>query len=137
LIYLLDTNAWIGYLRQSHPGLLARLESHASSDVVLCSVVLAELHYGALRSAPNRLQHNFDLLTKLRSSFGSLPFDDAAAEVHGRLRADLAVRGVPIGPSDLMIAAIALSHGLTLVTHNTREFSRIPGLTSEDWQLPA
>jgi tRNA(fMet)-specific endonuclease VapC len=63
-----------------------------------------------------------------------LPFDDAAAEAYGRLRAELARRGTPIGPNDLMIAAIALAHDLTLVTHNTAEFSRVSGLRLEDWE---
>ena len=60
--------------------------------------------------------------------------DDPAAEAYGRLRAELARRGTPIGPNDLMIAAIALAYALTLVTHNTAEFSRVPGLRLEDWE---
>jgi tRNA(fMet)-specific endonuclease VapC len=66
----------------------------------------------------------------------SLPFDDAAAEEYGQLRAYLANQGTPIGPNDTMIAAIALANGLTLVTHNTAEFSRVPGLMIKDWQIP-
>jgi tRNA(fMet)-specific endonuclease VapC len=62
-----------------------------------------------------------------------LPFDDAAAEVYGRIRAELASRGTPIGPYDLMIAATALANNLILVTHNTREFARVSGLVLEDW----
>jgi tRNA(fMet)-specific endonuclease VapC len=62
--------------------------------------------------------------------------DDRAAEQYGPIRADLASRGLLIGPNDLMIAAIALANGCTLVTHNTAEFSRVPGLTLEDWQIP-
>ncbi len=61
-------------------------------------------------------------------------FAGAAAEAYGRLRAELARRGTPIGPNDLMIAAIALAQDLTLVTHNTAEFSRVPGLRLEDWE---
>ena len=66
--------------------------------------------------------------------FQSQPFDDLAAEEYGRIRAHLAGLGMLIGPNDLLIASIALANGLTLVTHNTREFSRIPGLKLEDWQ---
>ncbi len=134
LIYLLDTNAWVAYLRQSHQGLLQRSQSQSPASVVMCSIVLAELWYGAERSGPTRKAANFQLLAELQSQFASLPFDDAAAQVHGSLRAELASRGTPIGPNDLMIAAIALSRGLTLVTHNTREFGRVPGLAIEDWQ---
>ena len=70
----------------------------------------------------------------LRRQFDSLPFDDRAAEEYGKLRANLAVQGSLIGPNDLMIAATSLANGLVLVTHNTAEFRRVPGLTLEDWQ---
>jgi tRNA(fMet)-specific endonuclease VapC len=66
----------------------------------------------------------------------SLPFDDAAADVHATIRHHLETLGTPIGPHDLQIAAIARLHGFTLVTHNTAEFSRVPGLLLEDWELP-
>lgn len=133
--YLLDTNAWVAYLRQNHPALLQRLQDQLPDDIVLCSVVLAELWFGAVRSGPTRQAANFQLLTELRAQFASLPFDDDAAQIHGDLRAHLTSLGTPIGPNDLMIASIALSRGLTLVTHNTREFNRIPGLAFEDWQI--
>ncbi len=66
--------------------------------------------------------------------FVSLPFDDVTALTYGRIRAELAANGTPIGPNDFQIAAIALTHSLTLVTHNTREFSRVSGLVIEDWE---
>ncbi len=71
---------------------------------------------------------------QLRQQFVSVPFDDSAAEEYGRIRSQLADLGTPIGPNDLLIAAIALTHGLILVTHNTTEFSRLDGLVIEDWQ---
>jgi tRNA(fMet)-specific endonuclease VapC len=134
--FLLDANAWIGHLRQSSPTVTHRLSQHPASDVVLCSVVLAELLYGAERSGPAHRATNFALVAKLRSQYLSLPFDDAAAEEYGRIRAHLAGLGKPIGPNDLLIAAIALANKITLVSHNTAEFSRVPGLTLEDWQIP-
>ena len=134
--YLLDSNAWIAYLRQSHANLIQRLQREAPADIVLCSVVLGELYYGAERSGPSHRTSNHALLAKLRKDFVSLPFTDAAAEEYGRIRAHLAALGTPIGPNDLMIAAIALANSLILVTHNTAEFSRVPGLTIEDWQTP-
>ncbi len=67
--------------------------------------------------------------------FVSLPFDDVTALTYGRIRAELAANGTPIGPNDFQIAAIALTHNLILVTHNTREFSRVSGLVIEDWEL--
>ena len=68
------------------------------------------------------------------SRFQSLPFDDHCAEVYGRIRSRLAELGTPIGPNDLLIAAIAVAQGITLVTHNTREFGRVEGLIWEDWE---
>jgi tRNA(fMet)-specific endonuclease VapC len=76
---------------------------------------------------------NLQLLATLFQQFESLPFDDAAAAVYGRIRADLTVQGTPIGPNDLIIPAIALANNLILVTHNTREFARVAGLVLEDW----
>ena len=67
--------------------------------------------------------------------YNGQPFDRASAERYAELRADLQRQGQIIGGNDMQIAAIALVHGLILVTHNTREFSRIPGLSLEDWQI--
>lgn len=132
--YLLDSNAWIGHLRQTFPPVTARLRQEHTADVFLCAVVLSELHYGALHSGSSRRGANLALLMKLRNEYLSLPFDDLAAEECGQIRDHLATIGQPIGPNDIMIAAIALANGLTLVTHNTSEFSRVPGLKLEDWQ---
>lgn len=79
-------------------------------DVALCQIVKAELYYGAYKSL--RREENLALLVKFFSLFVSLPFDDAAAETYGRLRAELTRRGTPIGPNDLIIAAIAITAGL-------------------------
>ncbi|MRT32681.1 type II toxin-antitoxin system VapC family toxin, partial [Xylella fastidiosa subsp. multiplex] len=77
---------------------------------------------------------NRALISGLRLQFSTMPFDEAAAEEYGRLRAHLSATGQLIGPNDMMIAAIALANRLILVTHNTAEFSRVPGLVLEDWQ---
>ena len=134
MIYLLDTNAWIAHLRQNNPKLVQRLLQANPGDVALCSVVLAELLYGAHHSAGSKQSANLALIARLQRQFGSLPFDDRAAEEYGKNRAFLARLGTPIGPNDLMIASIALANKLTLVTHNTKEFSRVPGLSLDDWQ---
>ena len=97
-------------------------------------MVVAELLYGARRS-----QKPADVALQVRQfcgRFHSLPFDDDAAERCAEIRSHLATAGTPIGPIDVLIAAIALANNLTLVTHNTREFSRVPGLMLEDWQTP-
>ena len=97
------------------------------------SVALAELFYGAHHGVVAKLAANLALIARLQQQFRSLPFDDRAAADYGELRAYLDANGTPIGPNDLMIAAIARIHGLTLVTNNTKEFSRVPGLKLEDW----
>ena len=130
--YLLDTNACIQFLNPGTTGIPGHLAAMSREDVVICQIVKAELYYGAYKSA--RRDANLALLANFFSQFESLPFDDAAAEAYGRLRAELARRGTPIGPNDLMIAAIALAYDLILVTHNMSEFSHVPGLHLEDWE---
>jgi tRNA(fMet)-specific endonuclease VapC len=92
------------------------------------------LWYGVYRSAPTHQQGNAALVTQLQAKYRSTPLDDAAANDAGRLRADLAAAGQTIGPYDLLIAAIARSQKLTLVTNNTAEFSRVGGLSIDNWQ---
>lgn len=132
MIYLLDTNACVVYLRQKQSPLIQRVAAHPPGDLCVCSVVKAELFYGAYLS--HQPQLNLAKVNAFVQRFISLPFDDAAAEHHARIRTDLEAQGTPIGPYDLQIAAIALANNLTLVTHNTHEFGRVPGLTLEDWE---
>ncbi len=132
--FLLNSNACIGWLRLSKPKPVARIKQELPTDLAICSVVVGELIYGAERSAPAHRANNFLRIEQLRRRFFSLPFDDAAAERYGNVRAQLSVLGTPIGPNDLMIAAIALAHQMTVVTDNTAEFSRVPGLSVDDWQ---
>src|SRR5215471_3278640 len=132
MTFLPDTNACIALLRQRSSRLIARWQSVKVSDIVMCSVVVYELRYGAERSSdPARGHAKLDLFL---SPFASLPFDDRCARTCAEIRAELERTGRVIGPHDLQIAAIALRHGLTLITHNTREFSRIPGLKLDDWE---
>lgn len=130
--YLLDTNACIRYISGRSLPLVEKLRAMPTASVVVCSVVKAELFYGAMKSQTPELS----LAKQLRflNQFASLPFDDQAAEIFGEIRAELTKKGTPIGPYDLQIAAIALAHQTTLVTHNIAEFSRIPGLLLEDWE---
>lgn len=122
--FLPDTNACITLLRQRSPELTARWHVTKASEMVLCSVIVYELRHGAERSFdPVREHAKLDLFL---APFTSLPFDDTCARRCAEIRRELERTGSVIGPHDLQIAAIALYHGLTLVTHNTREFSRIP-----------
>lgn len=130
-LYLPDTNVWIRELNAAPSRVKTRLRAYRSEDILLCDVVKAELFYGAFKS--KRSADNLVALATLFGGFESLPFDGEAARVFGKLRADLAVRGTPIGLLDLQIASIALVHCCIMVTNNTREFSRIVGLKVEDW----
>jgi tRNA(fMet)-specific endonuclease VapC len=87
-----------------------------------------------MRSGAANQLANLALIAGLLQQFLSLPFDDRAAEEYGKIRAHLEGLGTPIGPNDLLTAAIALAYSLILVTHNTTEFSRVPGLVLEDGQ---
>ena len=132
MIFLPDTNAWIRFLNPGENRVKDHFLSTDSSAIWLCSVVKAELFFGAMKST--RMAENLALLGQLFTAFSSVPFDDAAARKYGEIRSDLDRKGTPIGPNDLMIAAIALVHGLVVITHNTREFKRITGLKVEDWE---
>ena len=132
--YLLDTNTCIGWLRLSHPKLVMRIKQETPTDLTICSIVVSELMYGVQRALPVHQANNRRKIDQLRLQFISLPFDDAAAETCGTVRAHLASLGTPIGPNDLLIASIALANKLILVSHNTSEFARVPGLVIEDWQ---
>jgi tRNA(fMet)-specific endonuclease VapC len=131
--HLLDTNSCVDHLRRgAGSGITTKLAGMATGSVALCAVVVAELLDGARRS--NSVAHTLAKVQAFCSQFPSLPFDDRAADEYSKIRAHLVGVGLPIGPNDLMIASIALAHGLTLVTHNVREFARVPGLNIEDWQ---
>jgi tRNA(fMet)-specific endonuclease VapC len=131
-VFLLDTNTCIRILNGSSPAVAARLQATSPADVRLCAVVKAELLYGARNS--NRVDPNMRLLRRFFSPLASLPFDDRCAEEAAFIRLDLSRAGRPVGPNDLLIAATARAHDLVLVTHNTREFGRVPGLRIEDWE---
>ncbi len=132
MTYLLDTNTCIRYLNGRAPRVLQQLQSLPPDEVRVCAVVKAEMYFGAMKSLDP--VHTLAQQRAFLDAFESLPFDDAAAEAYGRIRAELTRRGTPIGPNDLMIAAIALAYDLILVTHNTAEFSRVSDLRLEDWE---
>ncbi|MGB1289043.1 MAG: type II toxin-antitoxin system tRNA(fMet)-specific endonuclease VapC [Aggregatilineales bacterium] len=130
--YLLDTNTCIRYLNGRSPSVLTKLDSIPEIEVCVCSIVKLELRYDALRS--NAIAKTLAQQETFLDRFISLPFDDKAQIHAAEIRANLAKMGTPIGPYDLLIAAIARANNLILVTHNTREFRRVTNLKIEDWE---
>lgn len=129
-MYLLDTNIVSAWARRSHPALMTHMLAVAPADLAISVLVEHELRYGFARNPTVR---SWPLLEQLLALIPSLPLTRAIANRAAELRSDLAAAGTPIGPYDLLIAATALEHGATLVTHNVGEFSRVPGLVIEDW----
>lgn len=130
MAYLLDTNILIALSKQ-RPGPAERLNHISAHQVLLSSVVVAEIEYGIAKSS--RQDHNRRVFDGLLQEFSIVAFDAAAARQYGILRANLERQGQLIGPNDLMIAAHALALDGVLVTDNLREFARVPGLRLENW----
>jgi tRNA(fMet)-specific endonuclease VapC len=128
--YLLDANAVIALLNDTKSAIARRVRRHAPRDFGVSAVVIHELYYGAFKS--HRVEQNVARVDALQ--FSVLEFDEEDARQAGQIRADLASKGTPIGPYDVLIAGQAKARELTLVTHNTTEFERVPGLKLEDWK---
>jgi tRNA(fMet)-specific endonuclease VapC len=127
---LLDTNICIYIINAKPPAVLARFQKYRLGDIGLCSVVAAELAFGVAKSGSVR---NREALEMFLAPLTVLPFDESAIWAYGDLRADLERRGTPIGSLDTMIAAHALSQQALLITNNTREFTKVPGLQLDNW----
>lgn len=131
--YMLDTNM-IAYAKNRRPEVvLEHLMQHDPSQICISPITMAELEYGVHNSS--KPEQNRTALMMFLSEITILPFDSDASFEYGKIRYDLKSKGILIGGNDLLIAAHAKSLGLTLVTHNTREFSRVEGLSIEDWSI--
>ena len=128
--FLLDTNVVSVWARRNNPALMAKMLTVAPSDLAVSVLVEHELRYGFAR---NPAVKSWPLIEQLLGLIPSLPLTRPIAIRAAELRSDLAAAGTTIGPYDSLIAATALQHGATLVTHNVREFARVPLLTFEDW----
>ena len=129
--YMLDTSVCIELIRGRGKKVLKRLKRCKVGEVGISAITLAELEHGVERSAkPNQ---NRVALGEFCAPLEIQPFDAAAANAYGRIRADLQRAGQVIGPMDLLIAAHALAEGATMVTNNEREFRRVEGLAVENW----
>lgn len=129
--FMLDTNICVELIRGRAPRVFHRLRRHGVDATGISSITLAELQYGASRSA-HPARHAI-LLAEFCAPLAILPFDDRAAEAYGSVRAALERGGKPIGPLDTLIAAHALSLDVTLITNNEREFARVANLRVENW----
>ena len=132
-VRLLDTNAVIALTAQRSDALLRRVEASEPGSLVVSAVVAHELYYGAYRS--QKVAFNLETLRLLFADLAILDLDREDARVAGEIRADLARQGRSIGPYDVLIAGQARARNLTLITNNTDEFARVPGLQIEDWTL--
>ncbi|KAB8315536.1 type II toxin-antitoxin system VapC family toxin [Tolypothrix campylonemoides VB511288] len=132
MTYLLDSNVCIRLINNSSLAVTSRLASQQPEDILISTITQLELYYGAYRSAQQ--ERNLEILQRFFSQFTIIPLEPEAARIAGRIRAELAAIGMLIGPYDMQIAAIAMANNLILVTHNTKEFSRVDGLQIEDWE---
>lgn len=133
MAYLLDTNIIIAAMK-GHPSVVAQLETIQSSDILLSSIVLGELQFGAEKS--QYCERNRQRINEIARQFPLLGIDTTVSLEYGRIRATLERLGSPIGSNDLWIAAQAYDGKHTLITDNTREFARVPGLTLANWLNP-
>ena len=130
---LLDTNVCIHFMKNVYPRLTERLLSHDPAELLISSITVFELEYGAEKS--NWGEKTKKQLALFLAPFNILPFTADDAAVAGKLRRYLERRGMTIGPYDIQIAAQALSRKIPVITHNTDEFSRVPNLQVEDWVI--
>lgn len=130
-MYCLDTNTCIYALKGMFPAIADRLSALRPDQIKVPAIVRAELLFGIAKSAHPRKTRS--VVEAFLMPFEILPFESRSANSYASIRATLETSGTPIGPNDLLIAATVLGHGATLVTHNIREFSRVPGLPCEDW----
>lgn len=130
--FMLDTNVCIDLIRSRSARVLRRLKRMRPDDVCVSSVTLSELEYGVAKSAAP--EKNKLALAEFMTPISVAPYDDKVAPYYGRIRAELDVQGTPIGSLDTMIAAHAVTLGVTLVTRNEREFRRVADLRVENWE---
>lgn len=131
--YFLDTNIIIYSLKGLYPQIKSHFMNVPSQSIVIPTIVMAEIEYGARKSYDyHKTIQQYKLFT---DTFEKISFSQAASFYYGDIRSRLEKEGKPIGANDLLIASIVLADGGILVTHNTKEFSRIPELSMEDWTI--
>ncbi len=129
--YLLDTNICIYLIKNKPLQVLAKFQTLEVSEIGISSITVAELEYGVSKS--QQQSKNRDALMQFLIPLEIIEFNQEAAIAYGKIRSNLESRGLVIGAMDMLIAAHALSLGVTLVSNNLREFSRINNLSLENW----
>ena len=129
--YLLDTNTCIYFLNRTSENIIKRMKDLAPADIKLSSITVAELFFGAEKSKEKK--KNLTIVQAFTENFAHIPFDSNCCKNYAEIRTSLEKKGLPIGPMDLLIASISLTHNLTLVTNNEKEFKRVRGLAVENW----
>lgn len=129
--YMLDTNILIYLLKNQYKSVELHMRHVPSGDIVIPSVVIAELEFGAQNS--NHYEKSIKVIRRLVNEFEVANFEKEDAFYYGKVRAELKRQGKMIGANDLLIGAMSLRRDMILVTHNKKEFSRIEGLMIEDW----
>ena len=129
--YMLDTNICIFAIRNSNDNVLKKFREHLDDELYISSITLAELMYGVEKN--RKPEQNRNALLQFLTLIDIKEFSEKAAIEYGKIRAFLENQGTPIGPLDTLIAAHAVSENMILVTHNTKEFLRVPELTVENW----
>ena len=132
-MYLLDTNI-VSYWMRGEAGVLERIQSHSPADLALSTITLAEIWYG-IEKSPHKKRERQERIEQISSVLRIYPFDETAAQHYASIRSQLEKSGHPISERDTQIAAIARANALVVVTHNTKEFSRIARLKVEDWAV--
>lgn len=128
---LLDTNICIYLIKQKPPQVLQSFKQFSVGDVAVSAITVAELSFGVFKSTQR--SQNEAALSKFLAPLFIVPFDAGAAQIYGKIRAQLESQGTPIGALDLLIAAQALHRNVPVVTNNTKEFNQVPGLEVENW----
>ncbi len=129
--YMLDTNICIYAIKHKPEKVFQQLQKHDPSEICISAITYAELVHGVEKSAA--VERNRLALSLLLANIDILDFDVDAANDYGKIRAELEMKGTPIGPLDMMIAGHARSLGFTIVTNNVKEFSRVSHLKIENW----
>lgn len=133
--HLLDTSVYSQPVRrQISPTVAVRLDTLPEEDAAVSAICEAELLFGLRKRGSDQMRDRFDAV--LRGRYAIIPVDADVAATYADLRGDCEEAGITIADMDLLIAATAKTHGLTVATLNTKHFSKIPGLAIEDWSQP-